>query len=87
MHESEPYEEVSDFSLCMKVYRMKKFKIVRNLLYLTAWRVQDLHFATFCTSRRGASNICISQPFVPHDVARPRFAFLVVSRMNVDFCY
>jgi len=26
-----------------------------------------------------------SQPFVPHGVARPRFAFLSVSGVNVDF--
>jgi len=39
VHESEPYEEVSDFS----------------------------------------------QPFVPHGVASPRFAFLGVSGVNVDF--
>ena len=26
-----------------------------------------------------------SQPFIPHDVARPRFAFLGVSGVNVDF--
>jgi hypothetical protein len=25
--------------------------------------------------------------FVPHGVARPRFAFFVVSGVNVDFCY
>jgi len=31
--------------LCMKVYRMKKCQIFRNLLYPTAWRVQDLHFS------------------------------------------
>ena len=41
VHESEPYEEVSDFS----------------------------------------------QPFVPHGMARPRFAFLGVSGVNVDFDY
>ena len=39
VHESEPYEKVSDFS----------------------------------------------QPFVPHSVAHPRFAFLGVSGVNVDF--
>ena len=39
MHESEPCEEVSDFS----------------------------------------------QPFVPHGVVHPRFAFLTVSEVNVDF--
>ena len=27
----------------------------------------------------------ISQPFLPHGVARPRFAFLNVSGVNVDF--
>jgi hypothetical protein len=39
VHESEPYEEVSD----------------------------------------------VSQPFVPHGVARPRFAFLGGSGVNIDF--
>jgi hypothetical protein len=27
----------------------------------------------------------LTQPFVPHGVARPRFAFLGVSEVNVDF--
>ena len=32
-------------SICMKVNCMKKCQIFRNVLYLTAWRVQDLHFS------------------------------------------
>jgi len=31
--------------LCMKVNRVKKCQIFRKLLYLTPWRVQDLHFS------------------------------------------
>jgi hypothetical protein len=42
-------EEDSDSRIqavfCMKLNHMKKCQIFRNLLYLTAWRVQDLHFS------------------------------------------
>jgi len=31
--------------LFMKVNRMKKCQIFLNILYLTVWRVQDLHFS------------------------------------------
>ena len=31
--------------LCMNVNSMKKCQIFRNLLYLTVWRVRDLHFS------------------------------------------
>jgi hypothetical protein len=30
--------------LCLKVNCMKKCQIFCNLLYLTVWRIQDLHF-------------------------------------------
>jgi hypothetical protein len=30
--------------LCMNVNRMKNCHIFRILFYLTAWRIQDLHF-------------------------------------------
>jgi len=32
-------------SVWTKTYRMKKCQIFRTLLYLTAWRVQDMHFS------------------------------------------
>ena len=31
--------------LCMKVNHVKWCQMFRNLLYLTAWRIQDLHFS------------------------------------------
>jgi len=31
--------------LCMKVNRVKKCQIFCNLLFLTAWSIQDLHFS------------------------------------------
>jgi len=31
--------------LCMKVNHITKCQIFRNLLYLMAWHVQDLHFS------------------------------------------